>query len=132
MFHVRRRPADSQAARRRKKKLSGSGASVGGGSTTNNLHGGGGSAGGGGAAGSGAGGTIQRLTADGHHQLSMDGDGGGGSATDHLPYLVELNPDGSQVRHGNQTRRHVISPTVTEVGSERPTPPHPHSPVSGK
>ncbi len=111
MFHVRRRPADSnsQAARRRKKKLSGSGSTGGGNASTS---------------------TINRL--------AVAGGGPGGDAaspedpSDRLPYLVELNPDGSEVRQGNQTRRHVIAPTVTEVGSERPAPPHPSSPVAGK
>ena len=36
------------------------------------------------------------------------------------PYLVELNPDGSEVRHMQQpARRHLVTPgTVTEVGSD--------------
>jgi hypothetical protein len=116
MFHVRRRPADSnsQAARRRKKKLSGSGGSQSGGNANVN------------ASNSGGGGSIHRLT--GGELTSPDQD----PEQRTLPYLVELNPDGSEVRQGNQIRRHFVSPTVTEVGSERPAPPHPSSPISGE
>ena len=116
MFHVRRRPADSnsQAARRRKKKLSGSGGSQSGGNANVN------------ASNSGGGGSIHRLT--GGELASPDQD----PEQRTLPYLVELNPDGSEVRQGNQIRRHFVSPTVTEVGSERPAPPHPSSPISGE
>lgn len=107
MFHVRRRPADSnsQAARRRKKKLSGGGSNGGNTST----------------------GTINRSAAPG-------GAASGESPEDpeRFPYLVELNPDGSEARQGGQIRRHVVSPTVTEVGSERPPPPHPSSPSAGE
>ena len=110
MFHVRRRPADGSgtssqqqaAQRRRKKKLSG------------------GSTGGGGNNQPAAAQSVNRLVAE----------TGGGE--DVLPYLVELNPDGSEVRQGaNQPiRRHVISSsTVTEVGSERPAA---TSPAAGK
>ncbi|XP_046450063.1 afadin-like isoform X3 [Daphnia pulex] len=115
MFHVRRRPADSnsQAARRRKKKLSGSGGSQGGGGNANAN-----------SCGSG-GGSVHRLTGVGDLS-SPDQD----PEQRTLPYLVELNPDGSEVRQGNQIRRHFVSPTVTEVGSERPAPPHPSSPIS--
>jgi hypothetical protein len=117
MFHVRRRPADSnsQAARRRKKKLSGSGGSQGGGGNANAN-----------SCGSGSG-SVHRLTGVGDLS-SPDQD----PEQRTLPYLVELNPDGSEVRQGNQIRRHFISPTVTEVGSERPAPPHPSSPISGE
>lgn len=112
MFHVRRRPADSnsQAARRRKKKLSGSGSQGG-----NNQN-----------ANSSNTGSISRL--GGGELASPDQD----PEQRTLPYLVELNPDGSEVRQGNQVRRHFVSPTVTEVGSERPAPPHPSSPIAGK
>ncbi|XP_057376791.1 afadin-like isoform X2 [Daphnia carinata] len=108
MFHVRRRPADSnsQAARRRKKKLSGSGSQGG-----NNQN-----------ANSSNTGSIGRLG----ELASPDQD----PEQRTLPYLVELNPDGSEVRQGNQVRRHFVSPTVTEVGSERPAPPHPSSPIA--
>ena len=118
MFHVRRRPADSnsQAARRRKKKLSGSGGSQSGGNANVNASNSGG----------GGGGSIHRLT--GGELASPDQD----PEQRTLPYLVELNPDGSEVRQGNQIRRHFVSPTVTEVGSERPAPPHPSSPISGE
>lgn len=118
MFHVRRRPADSnsQAARRRKKKLSGSGGSQGGGGGNANAN----------SCGSG-GGSVHRLTGVGDLS-SPDQD----PEQRTLPYLVELNPDGSEVRQGNQIRRHFVSPTVTEVGSERPAPPHPSSPISGE
>lgn len=105
MFHVRRRSADSQAARRRKKKLSGSGSTGGNASSS----------------------TINRLAVGGTAGMEQTSP----EDPDRLPYLVELNPDGSEVRQGNQVRRHVISPTVTEVGSERPAPPHPSSPVTG-
>jgi hypothetical protein len=117
MFHVRRRPADSnsQTARRRKKKLSGSGGSQGGGGNANAN-----------SCGSG-GGSVHRLTGVGDLS-SPDQD----PEQRTLPYLVELNPDGSEVRQGNQIRRHFVSPTVTEVGSERPAPPHPSSPISGE
>lgn len=109
MFHVRRRPADShsQAARRRKKKLSGSGSQSG-----NNAN-----------ANSSNTGSISRLG----ELASPDQD----AEQRTLPYLVELNPDGSEVRQGNQIRRHFVSPTVTEVGSESPAPPHPSSPIAG-
>lgn len=105
MFHVRRRPADA-AARRRKKKLSGSSA---GGNTSSS--------------------TINRLPGMGEPVGSMDPDD-----RSMLPYLLELNPDGSEARHGPNggVRRHIVSPTVTEVGSERPSASHPSSPISGK
>lgn len=104
MFHVRRRPADgSQAARRRKKKLSGGGN---GGNTSTS--------------------TINRNAPLAGAPNDQPED------PERFPYLVELNPDGSEARHGGQIRRHVISPTVTEVGSERPPPPHPSSPSAGK
>ena len=110
MFHVRRRPADGSgtssqqqaAQRRRKKKLSG------------------GSTGGGG----------NNQPAASAQSVNRWAETGGGE--DVLPYLVELNPDGSEVRQGaNQPiRRHVISSsTVTEVGSERPAA---TSPAAGK
>ena len=104
MFHVRRRPADQQA-RRRKKKLSGSS---------------------GGAANSSSSSTINR---------SNHPDGGMNQSDDDrsmLPFLLELNPDGSEVRQGGVgvVRRHVLPPTVTEVGSERPHPAA-TSPVAG-
>ena len=109
MFHVRRRPADGsgtssqqQAAQRRRKKK------LSGGST-------------------GGGGNNQpAASAQSVNRLAETG------GEDVLPYLVELNPDGSEVRQGaNQPiRRHVISSsTVTEVGSERPAA---TSPAAGK
>lgn len=130
MFHVRRRPNDNsaqaQAARRRKKKLSGSGGSVGGGS----IGGGGHHAGVGG--GSSSSSLANRLPAG---QAGMMGDGHGPPHSpddlDRLPYLVELNPDGSEVRQGGVVRRHLLAAAVTEVGSERPAPPHPSSPIAG-
>lgn len=119
MFHVRRRPADSnsQAARRRKKKLSGSGSTGGNTSTStiNRLA----------VGGSGGGSQGAQASSSAHNEQTSPDD------PERLPYLVELNPDGSEVRQANQTRRHVISPTVTEVGSERPAPPHPSSPIAG-
>ena len=129
MFHVRRRPTDNsaqaQAARRRKKKPSGSGGSLGGGS----VHGGGG--GGGSSSGS-----LLGRPPSGHHQGSaMMGDGSAHSPDDPaglLPYLVELNPDGSELRQGGAVRRYILAAAVTEVGSERPAPAHPSSPVAGK
>ncbi|XP_076674496.1 adherens junction formation factor afadin isoform X4 [Andrena cerasifolii] len=39
-----------------------------------------------------------------------------------LPFLLELNPDGSDVPNGAGTR-HRLQPNVTEVGSERPVGP---------
>ncbi|XP_054007820.1 afadin isoform X7 [Hylaeus anthracinus] len=39
-----------------------------------------------------------------------------------LPFLLELNPDGSDVPNGAGTR-HRLQPNVTEVGSERPIGP---------
>ncbi|XP_076386957.1 adherens junction formation factor afadin isoform X12 [Megachile rotundata] len=39
-----------------------------------------------------------------------------------LPFLVELNPDGSEVPNGAGAR-HRLQPNVTEVGSERPIGP---------
>ena len=110
MFHVRRRPADGSgtssqqqaAQRRRKKKLSG---------------------------GSTGGGGNNQPAASSAQSVNRLAETGGGE--DVLPYLVELNPDGSEVRQGaNQPiRRHVISSsTVTEVGSERPAT----SPAAGK
>ena len=111
MFHVRRRPADGSgtssqqqaAQRRRKKKLSG---------------------------GSTGGGGNNQPAASAQSVNRLVAETGGGE--DVLPYLVELNPDGSEVRQGaNQPiRRHVISSsTVTEVGSERPAA---TSPAAGK
>ena len=108
MFHVRRRPADGgtssqqqQAAQRRRKKKLSGGSTGGGG---NNQP-------------AASAQSVNRLVAE--------------TGEDVLPYLVELNPDGSEVRQGaNQPiRRHVISSsTVTEVGSERPAT----SPAAGK
>lgn len=130
MFHVRRRPADNNSAqaqaRRRKKKLSGSGGSLGGGS----IHGGGG--------GGSSSGSLMGRPPSGHHPgggSMMGADGSLHSPDDPaglMPYLVELNPDGSEVRQGGAVRRYVLAAAVTEVGSERPAPPHPSSPVAGK
>ncbi len=71
---------------------------------------------------------------------SGGGVGGGGSGADgdeRLPFLLELNPDGSEVRQSGvagAVRRHLLPPTVTEVGTERPSQPHPAaaSPVPGE
>ena len=103
MFHVRRRPADA-AARRRKKKLSGS--SVGGNTSTNTIN------------------RLPGIMGDG----AMDPDD-----RSMLPFLLELNADGTEARQGpnGAVRRHIVSPTVTEVGSERPSAAHPSSPISG-
>ena len=116
MFHVRRRPAD-QAARRRKKKLSGSSGNT---STS----------------------TINRLPQGGQQEGHGVGGGGVGGLDGEmdramLPFLLELNPDGSEVRqtpHAGPVRRHFLPPTVTEVGSERPSAPHGHpsAPMPGK
>lgn len=39
-----------------------------------------------------------------------------------LPFLLELNPDGSDIPNGTGVR-HRLQPNVTEVGSERPIGP---------
>lgn len=39
-----------------------------------------------------------------------------------LPFLLELNPDGSDITNGAGAR-HRLQPNVTEVGSERPIGP---------
>lgn len=39
-----------------------------------------------------------------------------------LPFLLELNPDGSEIPNGTGVR-HRLQPNVTEVGSERPIGP---------
>lgn len=39
-----------------------------------------------------------------------------------LPFLVELNPDGTDIPNGTGVR-HRLQPNVTEVGSERPIGP---------
>lgn len=36
-----------------------------------------------------------------------------------LPFLLELNPDGTEIANGSGVR-HRLQPNVTEVGSERP------------
>lgn len=50
-----------------------------------------------------------------------------------LPFLLELSPDGCEARQGpgGGIRRHFLPPTVTEVGSERPSALHPSSPIAG-
>ncbi len=120
MFHVRRRPNDNsaqaQAARRRKKKLSGSGGSLGGG----------------GSIGGPSSSNLANRAGAGGQSI---GDSGSLHSPDDqdrcLPYLVELNPDGSEARQGGVVRRHLLVAAVTEVGSERPAPSHPSSPIAG-
>lgn len=93
MFHVRRRPAD-YVPRKRKKKPSGK---------WNELEAGG----------------------PGSHHGGITGGGLGGhlsSGDERLPFLQELNPDGTEIANGAGVR-HRLQPNVTEVGSERPLGP---------
>ncbi|XP_014233276.1 afadin isoform X10 [Trichogramma pretiosum] len=98
MFHVRRRPADYVPRKRKKKPQGGKwGDGVDGGHHhAHHQHG-------------------------GHHQHPGMG-GRGGYEDERLPFLQEINPDGTDIPNG-AGMRHRLQPNVTEVGSERPIGP---------
>lgn len=99
MFHVRRRPAD-YVPRKRKKKPSGKWSELEAGPHGAGPHSGG-------MAGPGM---------AGHPGMASRFE------DERLPFLQELNPDGTEIANGAGLR-HRLQPNVTEVGSERPLGP---------